>query len=44
MKAMDPQLSEQLILTQLSNDPAQRHGVCTIQAKVVFEAGQHLTR
>jgi hypothetical protein len=43
-KAMDLRTSEQLVLHQMSNDPAQRQGVRTIQAKVAFETGQHLTR
>jgi hypothetical protein len=43
-REMHPQVSEQLILDQLSKDPAQRQGVRTIQAKIAFETGQHLTR
>jgi hypothetical protein len=35
---------EQLVLNQMNRDPAKHHGVKTIQYKVAFDAGVHLTR
>ncbi|KAJ3762218.1 hypothetical protein EV360DRAFT_36154 [Lentinula raphanica] len=36
--------AEQLILNEMSKDPAQRAGVGTIQAKVAYNTGTHLPR
>jgi hypothetical protein len=41
---MVPADAEQLILAQMDKDPAKNHGVRTIQGKVAYHDGVHLTR
>ncbi|KIK90469.1 hypothetical protein PAXRUDRAFT_151886, partial [Paxillus rubicundulus Ve08.2h10] len=36
--------AEQLVLGQMNKDPAQRHGVNTIQQKVAYHSEAHLPR
>jgi len=43
-RTMPHQEAEQLVMAQLDKDPAKRHGVRTIQHKIVFNKGVHLTR
>ena len=43
-RAMPLQEAEQLVIAQLDKDPQKRHGVRTIQHKIAFEQGTHLTR
>ena len=44
VKNMDRGISTQLVLDELSKDPAKRMGVRTNQAKVAFNTGTHLPR
>ena len=44
MRAMPLQTAEQLVVAQMDKDPAKRHGVRTIQHKIAFNEGVHLTR
>lgn len=43
IKGMSINDAEQLVLAQMNKDPAQRHGVKTIQQKVAFHSETHLT-
>ncbi|KAH9921377.1 hypothetical protein B0H21DRAFT_701632 [Amylocystis lapponica] len=43
-KTMAPLPRTQLVLSQMDKDPARRQGVRTIQQKIAFEQGVHLTR
>jgi len=36
--------AEQLVLVEMHKDPAQCHGVCTIQQKVAYHSKTHLTQ
>jgi len=42
MQNMPRQEAEQLVLDQMDKDPLRRQGVRTIQAKIAFDAEQHL--
>lgn len=44
IKEMSVKDAEQLVLTEMNKDPAQRHGVRTIQQKVAYHSETHLTR
>ena len=44
MQNMPQQEAEQLVLDQMDKDPLRRQGVQTIQAKIAFDAEQHLPR
>jgi hypothetical protein len=43
-KALSAIDAEQLVINEMSKDPAQHHGVKTIQYKVAYNSGTHLTR
>ncbi|TDL13749.1 hypothetical protein BD410DRAFT_817268 [Rickenella mellea] len=42
--ALGQDIAEQLVLEQMDQDPAKRHGVRTIQAKIAFNKEIHLKR
>jgi hypothetical protein len=44
MKTIDPANAEQLVVSKMDGDPAKRAGVRTIQHKIAFEDGIHLTQ
>lgn len=43
-RALPYAVKEQLVVNQMSKDPARRHGVHTIQQKVAFNEEIHLTK
>lgn len=44
MKKIDPLAAEQLVVDQMDHDITKRSGVRTVQAKIAFERGIHLSR